>query len=500
MVNDLTQTTTRQDGSTVKRGGLFDTRYGKLASNTIDYWMLPDNASMTRERIDRAIATAPLLPESTLQSYIHVPFCAQRCRFCAFSGGNDLNFKQAERYSRLVVAQLTELLSQTQASRHPIRSINIGGGSPDLVDVHIGYILKSARDLPGFNDQTELAVELTLSTATEAFIDQLAEYQVTKASFGIQSLDPQVRQYMRQPKSLHHLDKVLGWINGRIPVINADLITGLPGQTLQIAQRDQQALMADPRINAVSSYLLTPGAAPAMLAALEDQLIPAMPEHQDQALMRLQTYGTFLRRGWTRRGTNTYVDPSRMTPELVEMIAGNECIGTSHYESFLVGAGPQAVSYLPGARVENQVDIKAWAEAIDHGGNPYHLPKCNDVHQRDTALWVFPLRWEGLRQEHLDRMLAAGVLSEQQQSLLRELEQEGLIIHNDSGYELSILGEVFMGRLVRDLKENAGREAIDQYIAEGHALGRAISAGIVADANSANNRQLADSLMHGKAD
>lgn len=480
------------------RGQLLDSRYPELASNTIDYWMLPDDTAMTRERIENAMEQSPVLEDASLQIYVHVPFCAQRCRFCAFSGGNDLNFKQAERYSRLVMNQVDDLINRIPIKGHPIRSINIGGGSPDLVGTHIGYMLKRLRGLPGCHDDTEISVEFTLSTASREFIDLLADYEVTKASFGIQSLNPEVRKHMRQPKTLKHLEQILTWIDGRIPVVNADLITGLPGQTLQVVQSDLRQLMEDPRVNAISSYLLTPGAAPSMLAAINQEVIPPSPAFSDQAMMRLQTYGTFLRNGWTRRGTNTYVDPSSMSERHLNMIAGNECIGTSHYQAFLIGAGPQAISCFPGARVENHVNIKTWAEAIDDGGNPYHLPKCSDNHQKDTALWVFPLRWEGLPQKHVDWMRANGALSDRQERLLKEFEQEGLIVRNERGYELSILGEVFMGCLVRDLKGELGRAAVDQYIEEGKALGRAISAGVVPDENMANNRQLAETLIQGK--
>lgn len=474
---------------------LLDTRYDSLASNTIDYWMLPDDPSMTYQRVEQSIANAPVLDDATLQVYVHVPFCAQRCRFCAFSGGNDLDFKQAERYSRLVIAQTKDLIEKVPVKGKQILSINIGGGSPDLVGSHIGYMLKELRDLPGCNDKTEISIEFTLSTTDKQFIDQCVEYNVTKASFGIQSLDPKVRKWMRQPVSLKHYEQILEWIDGRIPVVNADLITGLSGQTLKIMQSDLLTLMNDPRINAISSYLLTPGAAPALLAAVQSGDIPDMPNHHTQALMRMQTYGQFLRRGWVRRGTNTYFDPARMSPETLEMIAGNECIGGSHYEAFLLGAGPQAISYLPGARIENHVDVKQWAQAIDTGGCPYHLPKCNDVHQHDTALWAFPLRWEGLPEHRWQRLVKQNVLTQYQLETVEQLQQEGLIIHTERGLELTILGEVFMGRLVRDLKSERGRKAVDDYIAEGHALGEAIVAGKIADENQTNNRQLAESLM-----
>lgn len=479
-------------------GGLFNTRYTTLASNTIDYWMLPDDPTMTEARVLRAIADAPVLDDTSLQIYLHVPFCAQRCRFCAFSGGNSLEFAEAERYTRLVVLQIRDLLDRTRIKGHPIRSVNIGGGSPDLVGTHIGYLLKAMRDLPGCSDDTEFSVEFTLSTTKREFIEELVRYDVTKASFGIQSLDRRVRGYMRQPKSLQHVEQVLGWIDGRIPVVNADLITGMPGQDLKVAQTDLATLMHDPRINCISSYVLTPAAAPSLLAGIAAGELPPLPSAHERALMRLHTYGTFLREGWIRKGTNTYIHPGRVTPDVLERVAGNECIGGSHYEAFLLGAGPQAVSSLPGARVENRVDIDGWCRAMEGGEHPFHLPKCADVAQEDTALWVFPLRWEALPQGRFDRMMSIGSISDEQLATLAAFEREGLVIHTSRGYELSILGEVFMGHLVHDLKKDAGRRAVDDYVREGYALGSAISAGEVADGNAANNRQIALPLL-GKA-
>ncbi len=472
-------------------GGIFGTRYSTLASNTIDYWMLPDDHAITTTQVLNAIETAPVLEDASLQIYLHVPFCAQRCRFCAFSGGNSLDFKQAERYARLVVLQLKDLLQRTQIKGHPIRSVNIGGGSPDLLGPHVDYVLRAMRDLPGCTEDTEFSVEFTLSTTKRPFIEALVRHDVTKASFGLQSLDRQVRGYMRQPRSLRHLEQVLNWIDGRIPVVNADLMTGLPGQNLGTVLADLQTLMNDERINCISSYLLTPGAAPSLLAALETGEIPPIASFPQQALWRLHSYCTLQRRGWVRVGTNTYINPARVAPEIMARIAGNECIGASHYEAFLLGAGPQAVSYLPGARVENRVDIAGWCDAIERGEHPFHLAKCLTRHQTDTALWVFPLRCEGLPQHRFDRMIHRGALSKQQLTTFRELQQEGLVIHTSRGYQLSVLGEVFMGHLVRDLKKEEGRRAIDDYIAEGRTLGRAISRGRVSDTNQANNRQIA---------
>jgi len=469
--------------------GLLGTRYPDLARNTIDYWMQPDDPTMSAPHVLDAIARAPATPDSTLRLYLHVPFCAQRCRFCAFSGGNSLDYKQAEEYAALLVAELRASWARTAMKGQPIRSVNIGGGSPDLLGQSIETVLQAVQELPGFGEHTELSVEMTLSTVKQPFIDALAKHGVTKVSFGLQSLDPAVRGYMRQPKSLSALHRALDWIDGRIPVVNADLMTGLPGQTRDGVAADLDTLMEEPRISAISSYLLTAGAAPALLAAVEAGTIPQLPAPLEQALMRLSTYGAFRRAGWVRHGTNTYVDPKRIDSAVLARLAGDECIGASRYETFLVGVGPQAVGSLPGVRVENIVDIEAWCAAVRRGEPPLYLPKCSTTAQRDIGLWTFPLRWEGLPYAALDAMRSSGAVSARQLATLSAFGREGLIVAGAEGYALSLLGEVFMGHLVRDLKGEASRAAVDAYVREGAALGSAIASGRTRDGNQANNRQ-----------
>lgn len=479
------------------RAGLLGTRYGGLARNTIDYWMLPDAPSLSRRRVMAAFEGAPVLPESTLRLYLHVPYCAQRCRFCAFSGGNSLEWKDAQRYADLLVRQLRDQWQRSPMRGRPIRSVNVGGGSPDLLGAAIDRVLEAVRSLPGFDAATtELSVELALSTVKRDFIERLVAHGITKVSFGVQSLDPAVRGFMRQPKSLAALERVLEWIDGRIPVVNADLITGLPGQTRQAVVADLDALIADPRISAISSYLLTPGAAPALIAAVEGGRIPSPPDPLDQALMRLETYGAFRRAGWVRRGTNTYVDPARIGADVLQRLAGDECLGAAQYETHLLGVGPQAVASVPGARLENLVDIEAWCAAVERGAMPWCLSKCSTTHQHDMALWSFPLRWEGLPRARMDAMRNAGALTDGQRATFDALLHEGLVVAGRERYSLSLLGEVFMGQLVRDLKGEASRAAVDAYIEEGEALGKAAAAGRLPDDNPLNDRQRAPLRLH----
>ncbi len=471
---------------------LLGTRYSRLANNTIDYWMLPPEEGLTSDNVLSALERAEVHDDASLQLYVHVPFCAQHCTFCAFSGANSLSFRQADRYATLLAWQIRDMMRRPRVYGKPIRSVHIGGGSPDLLRRHAGRVLDAIRELPGVGDHTEISVEFTLSTVRDEFLDELERAGVTKISFGIQTLDPELRVHMRQPRTLEHLEPVLRRVEGRFPLVNADLITCLPGQTLQGAEEDLRVLMSEKRINAISTYLLTPGASPAMTGGLLSGSLPPQAPPQEQALMRLNSYSILLREGWIRRGTNTYVNPDRMTPEEIDRTSGNECIGTSHYEAFLIGAGASAVSSVPGLRIEQTSALGAWCSAVEKGEYPLHLPACSTRDQRDTALWVFPLRYEGLPFDRYERMVAEGAITSAQVAAFDQRIREGFITQGSSGYELTLLGEVFMGQLVRDFKSPDGRAAIDRYIEEGHELGAEVARGALRVRNELNNRQLAE--------
>ncbi|WP_437873319.1 radical SAM protein [Sorangium sp. So ce363] len=476
---------------------LLHSRFDHVARNTIDYWMKPDSANLSAAELLDAWTLAPWLDRATVQLYLHVPYCAQKCSFCAFSGGNSLSFKMADRYADLLIWQMRDLLGRSQAKGKPIASVNIGGGSPDLLRAHIGKVLRAVRDLPGCTNSTEISVEFTLSTVTDEFIDALIEHQVTKASFGVQVLDPAIRRHLHMPSALRNMDETCEKLARGVPIINADLMTGFPGQTVESVLSDLECIVGHPHINAVSSYLLTPGAAPKLVGDIQAGKVPAQPRHEHQALFRLHTYATLLRRGWIRKGTNTYMNPDEIPERALSIVAGNECIGARRYEDFLIGAGAQAISSIPGARAENIVDIDAWSAFAERGEHGFSLDKSSLSHQRDMALWVFPLMGNGLAVSEYEALRESGALDEAQMSNFRSFIEEGLIFRSGDRYQLTITGEVFMGHLVRNLKKEADRGVLDDYIDEGYTLGQLVATDKIVPKNATNNRQLFRQIVRG---
>jgi oxygen-independent coproporphyrinogen-3 oxidase len=452
--------------------------------------MVEDSDGLSEESLVEGIKRSRVTADTTFQIYLHIPFCAQRCSFCAFSGGNSLEFKKGKIYIDTLITQLKRVLNITPVyGQKRVRSVHIGGGSPDLVRSSIGNLLEEVRNLKGVDDLTEIAIECAPATTRTDFLEECVKHKVTKLSFGIQSINPDIRHSIRMPRSLKKVEDICAYVAGSIPVVNADFITGLPGQTLSDVDSDLEYVLDHQVINAMSTYLLTPGAAPSLVADVKRGWAPQVPSHKEQALMRLHSYTTMQQAGWVRKGTNTYMNPKKIQPAILETIPGNECIGAAHFDTFLIAAGAQAIGSVPGVRFENTVNIDSWLKSVSGGDYGFNSKKSALSNQEDMSLWTFPLFYQGLEKDKLNELISSKAVSNAQVNMLNDLISEGLIVEKADKYALTILGEVFMGHIVKLLKKEEGQKVLDDYIAEGFLIGDAINDGLIKQENSSNDRQ-----------
>ncbi|HEJ8088789.1 TPA: radical SAM protein [Serratia liquefaciens] len=468
---------------------LLSTKFKTLAENTVDYWMKP-NSQVSLDDIENKIINLKWDNESNLQLYIHVPFCTQKCTFCAFSGGNSVQFEEAIKYVGLLIKQLESVFHKTGTKEKDIQSIHIGGGSPDLLNGEIGLLLDYLTNLPGYSKRTELSIEFSLFSVRDEFIDQLNKYPVSKASFGVQTLNPEIRRYLKMPTKLRKLDEICYEIRKNVPILNVDLMTGFPLQTLDDALSDLEYFINHPYVNSISSYLFSQGSAPAFVADVLSGKVPQTPTEEHHANLRLHSFATLLSHGWRRFGTNTYIDISNVDHKELSKIKGNECLGAHAYNDFLIGVGASAVSYFPGLRVENKSNLEEWISDVNKGKLPYELSKCSIEEQKDMTLWGVPLNYRGLHKDAFNTLVTEGIIDTEQIAAFNDYIEQGLIRLNANGvYNLTITGEVFQGHIVKGLKKKRDQSVISEYVSEGYELAKLASEGKVKIENALNNRQ-----------
>lgn len=174
--------------------------------------------------------------------YVHVPFCAQKCRYCDFdsrsfapcdlSAALDVYFEQL--FARLDAFGKARALEQ-------IRTVYVGGGTPSLAGERLVGL---ARRIRAWCAPVEFTCEANPESLTAELAAALAKVGVTRVSLGVQTLD---NIELTAIGRIHDVDRALAAIatvkNAGLDV-SCDLMCGLPGQTAASWRRTLDGVLA----------------------------------------------------------------------------------------------------------------------------------------------------------------------------------------------------------------------------------------------------------------
>ena len=188
-----------------------------------------------------------MAPRTSFGVYVHIPFCARRCDYCAFATWTDRH----ELHTSYAAACVTEV---TSASLPPATSVFFGGGTPSLLDP---ALLVSILDAVDRVDGAEVTVECNPDTVTPARLEAYLAGGVTRLSFGVQSMVPHVLASLgrtHDPSNVRTcaaLARSLGFASWSM-----DLIHGAAGESLDDWRRtlDEVLALEPPHL---SAYALT---------------------------------------------------------------------------------------------------------------------------------------------------------------------------------------------------------------------------------------------------
>ena len=174
--------------------------------------------------------------------YVHVPFCAQKCRYCDFDSRSvapcdleaalDAYFEQL--YARLDAFGKAGALDQ-------IRTVYVGGGTPSLAGERL---VKLARRISMWCKPVEFTCEANPESLTAGLATTLSEAGVTRISLGVQSLD---NTELAAIGRIHNAERALEAIATVKDVgldVSCDLMCGLPGQTMASWQHTLDGVLA----------------------------------------------------------------------------------------------------------------------------------------------------------------------------------------------------------------------------------------------------------------
>ncbi len=170
-------------------------------------------------------------PETTVAHiYVHIPFCARICPYCAFYKER-ADSSQTQRFCEALLRELDE----TRGGNLLVpETIFIGGGTPTaLTTAQLEFLLGGFRERLDLSALREWTVEANPGSVSSHKAAVLRNAGVNRISLGVQSWDDELLKLLgrehnaAQAEASFHLLREAGFTN-----LNIDLMFGLPGQTL----------------------------------------------------------------------------------------------------------------------------------------------------------------------------------------------------------------------------------------------------------------------------
>jgi oxygen-independent coproporphyrinogen-3 oxidase len=308
-------------------------------------------------------------PNSVASLYVHVPFCAQKCSYCAFysepSSGEVIN--------RYVAALIREI--EMVADRIRPETVFFGGGTPSILNAHQWEQILKAMDRLKLLGAAEWTVECNPATVSLDKARLLRSYGVNRISMGVQSLDEALldrlgRVHTRQMafKSYDILRKA------EFQNVNLDLMFAIPTQTLEIWGNTLKEVVAMQSEHLSTYEVIYEDDTPlfAQLKAgqvaededLSCEMFDLLLESAQKAGFVQYEVANFAKNRSDRSDKPDLSD--RSGDGLIPSLACRHNLNYWRGGSFF-GLGPSATSYVDGVRSKNWSNTQLYCEQIEKG-------------------------------------------------------------------------------------------------------------------------------------
>lgn len=371
--------------------------------------------------------------------YVHVPFCASTCDFCAFYQEKPRR-GDLDRYLAAMDSEFA-LLPKDRV----VDTVFWGGGTPGLLAAkdleRLGRSMLKQLSTP----PTEWTIEMAPSTVKADKLAVLRDLGVTRISMGVQSFHPELLDSLGR---LHRPNQIYSaWERveaAGFPQTNLDLMFAIPNQSIEQWEADiREAARLGP--THLSTYCLTFEEDTALYVKLSQGKVSIDEDRELQ----------FYERGWELLAELGYAqyEVSNFSKPQAECIHN---VNTWRMQEW-IGCGPSAASQYHGERYQRPANLDEWASSVESGVSA----KNEQVELDATILFadsvVFGLRMNaGCDLDEIGRQFDAPEVRQRLMPLIERLVAEDLLIKN--GAHLQLTHE---GRLVCDAIGSSILEAVE---------------------------------------
>lgn len=305
--------------------------------------------------------------------YIHIPFCKQRCSYCAFYSTTLYNIR--EKYVNALCKEL--IMRKNYALDAAIETIYLGGGTPSTLSVEqLQRICDTIYATYPVSATPEVTIECNPDDLTPDFLAQLKKLPFNRISMGMQSFsDTQLKRLGRRHNADRARQAVHNVREAGYKNISIDLIFALPGSTIAEWEHDLESAIAL-RPNHLSAYNLTYEEGTPMHRALERGDFAELSEEEN--IEQFQMLISKLKQaGYKHYEISNFA------------LSGYESRHNSSYwnDTPYIGCGAAAHSYNGTSRQWNVADIKEYIKGIESGVPNFEIEELSEEERyNDTIL------------------------------------------------------------------------------------------------------------------
>jgi oxygen-independent coproporphyrinogen-3 oxidase len=281
--------------------------------------------------------------------YVHVPFCASTCDFCAFY--------QTSPTAEAVAMFLSSLAREADlaAWKRPVTTVFWGGGTPGLLAprdlLKLGEIVRGRLGGP----PREWSIELAPASVTDERLAALREAGVTRVSLGVQSFQPALLDALGRRHTREQALRAYARVRAAgFASVNLDLIFAVPGQDEAAWRADlREAVTLAP--DHISTYCLTFEEDTALWVKLSRGQVKR--DIAVEAQFYELTWAELAAAGYAQYEISNFARP------------GHACLhnlNTWRMHEW-VGLGPSAASQYAGWRGANVADLEKWSTQVAAG-------------------------------------------------------------------------------------------------------------------------------------
>jgi oxygen-independent coproporphyrinogen-3 oxidase len=366
--------------------------------------------------------------------YVHVPFCAQKCEYCAFYS----EASTGETMSRYVGALVREL--EIVASDLKPKTIFFGGGTPSLLNLRQWETVLAALQRLGLLGAGEFTVECNPATVSLAKARLLRSFGVNRVSMGVQSLDEGLLDRLGRVHSRemvfrsYDILRQAGFEN-----LNIDLMFAIPGQTLDIwrATLDEALALGSEHLSSYEVIYEEDTPLYAQLGAGEFDVDEDLACDMYEVLRDRAVEAGFCQ----YEVANFARDPAGLARD-GQHVPGCACRHNVNYwrGGSFYGLGPSATSYVRGVRTKNWSNTQLYCEQLERGSRAIESREELSPLRRAGETAAFGLRMNlgwGFAEFH---EVAGYDLREEWGANLDALVSRGWAVRSEERFQLNRLG------------------------------------------------------------